>query len=176
MQMNYPKQVDTLLALPDVKGLFILSDDGELRLNRLPDPFVDEIFDELGQRLTSFIDAIGSSYNPTEEMLFGFAGYSLYVRLGKNFILGILSQEHPNVMGLRVGANLLIKQIKPEMLASMSSLPKPPADSGPGSGEASSNESSSRERGNDIWDEDDPREKKKKQKSKKKSSFNDIWG
>lgn len=168
--MKYPKQVETLLALPDVEGLFITSDDGELSLNRLPDPFGDEIFEELGQRLTSFIDAVGSSYNPTEEMLFAFSGYSLYVRLGKGYILGILSQEHPNLMGLRVGANLLMKQIKPEMLKPVQ--PAAEADL------ASATDSSVHEK-DDAGDSREDRpvvEKKEKTKKKKSSAFSGIWG
>ncbi|NBB78716.1 MAG: hypothetical protein GVY36_04625 [Verrucomicrobia bacterium] len=105
------------LDLPGVLGIFCLNASGQLLANYLPSGYRDSIFDELGARCTTLLEAVDMSYTPTDEYLIRFEEHSLYLRKTESCIIGVLCAGDVMLAGLRVSVNLLLKGANEAILA-----------------------------------------------------------
>lgn len=157
----------TIDDLPGVNGSFCLSSEGELLHQTLKAPFSAAIFSSLGPRVNQLFQGVEESYTSIDECIIGFEGYSLYLRRGiKQRIIGVVSEEKPNLTAMRVSCNLVFRQLPDDMEAV-----KPVSEKSAESGPRPSEEAASDER---------PKEKVSifggGRKSSGKSSGGGIWG
>jgi hypothetical protein len=182
--MSLRKHFQTSLDLPGVAGAFCLSTTGDLLESFMPPPYTEEIFDELGPRLVTLTESVDMSYNPTHELLLQFESNALYLRRNEKVLIAFFTVRDPLLSGLRVSANLLLKQAASDIDAALETLAAKPTQS-----------SREGEAGSEHDDEDDsvilggaPDSKsERKPKVKRKGFFrrkkktdsnqaNDIWG
>jgi hypothetical protein len=110
--MSLRKHFQTSLDLPGVNGAFCITGKGELIESFMPVTYTDAIFEELGPRIVALVEAVDMSYNPTNELLLQFGSNSLFMRRNENVLIGFFTERDPLLPGLRVSANLLLKQAK----------------------------------------------------------------
>lgn len=117
MGQSHYKLFQTILALPDVLGVFCLNKDGTLIAHSSEEAHINEIFDEIRQRVVDFFDVVESDCRPTEEYFLRFSENSLYLRRRVQFTLGVFTTDQPNVMNLRAASNMLLKQMNFESIS-----------------------------------------------------------
>lgn len=110
--MSLRKYFQTCLDLPGVAGAFCLDADGNLIESFMPSPYTDAIFSELGPRIASLTGAVDMSYAQTNELLIRFETHALFVFRNEDVTIGFFTAREPLISGLRVSANLLLKQGK----------------------------------------------------------------
>ncbi len=122
---NTPTWLTSLLETPGVNGVFLLSPQGVLLLNRLSPLFHDSLFDQFGDRLVDLIENINTNYMPSNELVLHFSEQALSLRKSENCILGLLIDRDVNPSGIRLVTNVAIKQLTPDHLASLNAPPQP---------------------------------------------------
>lgn len=185
--MSLRKHFQTSLDLPGVAGAFCLSSKGDLVESFMPAPYTDDVFDELGPRLANLTDAVDMSYSQTNELLLQFESNALYLRRSENVLIGFFTAHDPLLAGLRVSANLLLKQAKSELdnaVMELASAQKP-------SGQAAHSQAAEEEDDDDddaviLQNNSSKKETDSKPETKRKGLFgrkkskpsksNDIWG
>lgn len=133
--MSLRKYFQTSLDLPGVAGAFCINAKGELVENFMPAPYSDEIFEELGPRLVALTEAVDMSYSQTNELLLQFDSSALFLRRNENMLIGFFTVRNPLLSGLRVSANLLLKQAKSEFDVALKALQSKNEFPGPGKAE-----------------------------------------
>jgi len=117
--------MQTLLAalrdIPGVVGSFVLSREGQLIAREMPAVYPDEIFPELGRRMTTVGEVVGAQTGSVQELLMKFDAYCLHVRHADACFLSVLAADTVNVPALRMATNVALKQV----LEKIASMPPP---------------------------------------------------
>ena len=120
----------SLAALRDVAGVhgsFVLQLTGELVGKDLPAVFHDELFVEVGARLSRFIETMASDGDEVASAILRFDEHRLYVSRFAHGLLAVITSNDINVAALRMALTLTTRRLEPELVAMLSSSPPPVA-------------------------------------------------
>jgi predicted regulator of Ras-like GTPase activity (Roadblock/LC7/MglB family) len=115
-----------LCALRDVAGVhgsFVLRLTGELVGKDLPAVFHDELFVEVGARLSRFIETMAADGDEVSSAILRFDEHRLYVTRFPHGLLAVITANDVNAAALRMALTLTTRRIAPELLAMLTSPP-----------------------------------------------------
>jgi predicted regulator of Ras-like GTPase activity (Roadblock/LC7/MglB family) len=118
-----------LAALRDVAGVhgsFVLRLDGALVDKDLPSVFHDDLFIEVGARLSRFIETMSADTDDVSSAILRFADHRLYLTRFPHGMLAVITANDINAAALRMALTLTTRRIALEMTA-MATTPPPPA-------------------------------------------------
>jgi hypothetical protein len=121
-----------LSALRDVAGVhgsFVLQLSGELLGKDLPTVFHDDLFIEVGARLSRFIETMAAEGDEVSSAVLRFDEHRLYVTRFAHGLLAVIAANEINAAALRMALTLTTRRIEPEIVALMTSPPPPVAPS-----------------------------------------------
>ena len=121
-----------LSALRDVAGVhgsFVLQLSGELLGKDLPAVFHDDLFIEVGARLSRFIETMAAEGDEVSSAVLRFDEHRLYVTRFAHGLLAVIAANEINAAALRMALTLTTRRIEPEIVALMTSPPPPVAPS-----------------------------------------------
>jgi len=113
-------------ALRDVAGVhgsFVLQLSGELVGKDLPAVFHDELFVEVGARLSRFIETMASDGDEVASAILRFDEHRLYVSRFAHGLLAVIASNDINVAALRMALTLTTRRLEPELVALLTSPP-----------------------------------------------------
>lgn len=119
-----------LAALRDVAGVhgsFVLRLTGELVDKDLPSVFHDELFVEVGARLSRFIETMAVDGDEVTSAILRFDEHRLYVTRFPHGLLAVITANEVNMAALKMALTLTTRRIEPELLAALTSPPPPVA-------------------------------------------------
>ncbi len=117
-------------ALRDVAGVhgsFVLRPTGELLGKDLPAVFHDELFVEVGARLSRFVETMAADGDEVSSAVLRFDEHRLYVTRFAHGLLAVVAANEINAAALRMALTLTTRRIEPEIIALMTSPPPPVA-------------------------------------------------
>ena len=117
-----------LSALRDVAGVhgsFVLRPTGELIGKDLPAVFHDELFVEVGARLSRFVETMAADGDEVASAILRFDEHRLYVTRFAHGLLAVIAANDINAAALRMAVTLTTRRIEPEIVALMTSPPPP---------------------------------------------------
>lgn len=119
-----------LSALRDVEGVhgsFVLRLTGELIGKDLPAVFHDELFVEVGARLSRFLETMAADGDEVGSAILRFAEHRLYVMRFPHGLLAVITANDINAAALRMALTLTTRRLEPEIVALLTSPPPPVA-------------------------------------------------
>jgi hypothetical protein len=122
----------SLSALRDVAGVhgsFVLRPTGELLGKDLPAVFHDELFVEVGARLSRFVETMAADGDEVASAVLRFDEHRLYVTRFAHGLLCVIASNDINAAALRMAVTLTTRRIEPEVVAMLTSPPPPVAPS-----------------------------------------------
>lgn len=120
-----------LSALRDVEGVqgsFVLQVTGELVGKDLPAVFSDELFVEVGARLSRLMETMATDGDEVSSATLRFDEHRLYVQRFPHGLLAVIATNEVNVAALRMALTLTARRLEPELLNQLS---YPPPSVGP---------------------------------------------
>jgi len=117
-----------LSALRDVAGVhgsFVLRLSGELMGKDLPAVFHDELFIEVGARLSRFVETMAADGDEVASALLRFDEHRLYVTRFDHGLLAVITGHEVNTAALRMALTLTTRRLEPELVALLTSPPPP---------------------------------------------------
>jgi hypothetical protein len=115
-----------LSALRDVAGVhgsFLLQPTGELIGKDLPAVFHDELFVEVGARLSRFVETMTADGDEISSAVLRFDEHRLYVTRFAHGLLAVIAANEINAAALRMALTLTTRRLEPEIVALMTSPP-----------------------------------------------------
>src|SRR4051812_38181715 len=115
-----------LSALRDVAGVhgsFVPQTPGELVGKDLPAVFHDELFVEVGARLSRFIETMAADGDEVSSAILRFDEHRLYVTRFAHGLLAVITSNEINVAALRMALTLTTRRLEPELVALLTSPP-----------------------------------------------------
>lgn len=122
----------SLSALRDVAGIhgsFVLRPTGELLGKDLPAVFHDELFVEVGARLSRFVETMAADGDEVASAVLRFDEHRLYVNRFAHGLLCVVASNDINVAALRMAVTLTTRRIEPEVVGLLTNPPPPVAPS-----------------------------------------------
>jgi hypothetical protein len=119
-----------LSALRDVAGVhgsFVLRLTGELVGKDLPAVFHDQLFVEVGARLSRFVETMAADGDEVSSAILRFDEHRLYVTRFPHGLLAVITANDVNAAALRMALTLTTRRIEPELLAMLTNPPPPVA-------------------------------------------------
>lgn len=119
-----------LSALRDVAGVhgsFVLRLTGELVGKDLPAVFHDELFVEVGARLSRFVETMAADGDEVSSAILRFDEHRLYVTRFPHGLLAVITANDVNAAALRMALTLTTRRIEPELVAMLTNPPPPVA-------------------------------------------------
>ena len=119
-----------LSALRDVAGVhgsFVLRLTGELVGKDLPAVFHDQLFVEVGARLSRFVETMAADGDEVSSAILRFDEHRLYVTRFPHGLLAVVTANDVNAAALRMALTLTTRRIEPELLAMLTNPPPPVA-------------------------------------------------
>jgi len=126
--MSNGRITNALAALRDVAGVhgsFVLSLTGELMGKDLPAVFHDEIFVEVGARLSRFIETMAADGDEVSSAVLRFDEHRLHVTRFAHGLLAVIAANEINAAALRMAVTLTTRRIEPEIVSLLTSPPPP---------------------------------------------------
>lgn len=123
-----------LAALRDVAGVhgsFVLQSTGELIGKDLPAVFHDELFVEVGARLSRFVETMAAEGDEVSSAILRFDEHRLYVTRFGHGLLAVITASDVNAAALRMALTLTARRLEPEIVALLTSPPPPAAPRAP---------------------------------------------
>lgn len=117
-----------LSALRDVAGVhgsFVLQLTGELIGKDLPAVFHDELFVEVGARLSRFVETLAADGDEVSSAILRFDEHRLYVTRFAHGLLAVITANDINAAALRMALTLTTRRLEPEIVALLSNPPPP---------------------------------------------------
>lgn len=117
-----------LAALRDVAGVqgsFALRVTGELVGKDLPAVFHDELFVEVGARLSRLMETMVADGDEISSATLRFDEHRLYVQRFPHGLLVVISANEVNVAALRMALTLTARRLEPELLDLLTNPPPP---------------------------------------------------
>jgi predicted regulator of Ras-like GTPase activity (Roadblock/LC7/MglB family) len=115
-----------LSALRDVAGVhgsFALRLDGELVGKDLPAVFHDELFIEVGARLSRFVETMAAEGDEVSSAIFRFDEHRLHVTRCAHGLLAVITDGQVNTAALRMAQTLTTRRLEPELVALLTNPP-----------------------------------------------------
>lgn len=120
----------TLLALRDVAGVhgsFVLRLTGELVGKDLPSVFHDDLFVEVGARLSRFVETMAADGDEVSSAILRFDEHRLYVSRFPHGLLAVITSNDVNTAALRMALTLTTRRLEPDLLGLLTNPPPPVA-------------------------------------------------
>jgi predicted regulator of Ras-like GTPase activity (Roadblock/LC7/MglB family) len=117
-----------LAALRDVAGVhgsFVLQPTGELVGKDLPAVFHDELFVEVGARLSRFVETLAADGDEVSSAILRFDEHRLYVTRFPQGMLAVITANDINAAALRMAVTLTTRRLEAEILGLLSQAPPP---------------------------------------------------
>jgi len=117
-----------LAALRDVAGVhgsFVLQPTGELIGKDLPAVFHDELFVEVGARLSRFVETLAADGDEVSSAILRFDEHRLYVTRFSQGMLAVITANDINAAALRMAVTLTTRRLEGEILGLLSQAPPP---------------------------------------------------
>lgn len=124
--MTRPVVSSALSALRDVAGVhgsFVLRLTGELVGKDLPAVFHDDLFLEVGARLSRFIETMVADGDEVTSAVLRFDEHRLYVQRFPHGLLAVITANEVNVAALRMALTLTTRRLEPEVLGLLTNPP-----------------------------------------------------
>lgn len=124
--MSYEHISRILSALRDVAGVhgsFALRLDGELVGKDLPAVFHDELFVEVGARLSRFVETMAAEGDEVSSATFRFDEHRLHVTRCAHGLLAVITDGQVNTAALRMAQTLTARRLEPELVALLTNPP-----------------------------------------------------
>ena len=124
--MSYEHISRLLVALRDVAGVhgsFALRLDGELIGKDLPAVFGDELFAEVGPRLSRFVETMAAEGDEVSSAIFRFDEHRLHVTRCAHGLLAVITDGQVNMAALRMAQTLITRRLEPEIVALLTNPP-----------------------------------------------------
>lgn len=118
----------SLAALRDVAGVhgsFLLKLNGDLVGKDLPAVFHDELFVDVGSRLSRFIETMAADGDEVASAILRFDEHRLYVTRFSLGLLAVITANDVNAAALRMALTLTIRRLEPELAVLLTSPPPP---------------------------------------------------
>lgn len=131
--MSYEGIGRALGALRDVAGVhgsFVLKLSGELVGKDLPAVFHDELFVEVGARLSRFVETMAADGDEVASAILRFDEHRLYVHRFAHGLLAVITANDINAAALRMALTLTTRRLEPEIVALLTNPPPPVAPRG----------------------------------------------
>jgi predicted regulator of Ras-like GTPase activity (Roadblock/LC7/MglB family) len=115
-----------LNALKDVAGVhgsFALTGDGELLGKDLPAVFQDDLFVEVGERLSRFVEVMAADGDEVSTAALRFDEHRLYVSRFPHGLLAVITENDVNAAALRMALTLTARRIEALLVAHLSAPP-----------------------------------------------------
>jgi predicted regulator of Ras-like GTPase activity (Roadblock/LC7/MglB family) len=119
-----------LAALRDVAGVhgsFVLLLTGELAGKDLPAVFHDELFVEVGARISRFVETMTTTGDEVSSAILRFDEHRLYITRFPHGLLAVIAGNDVNVAALRMALTLTTRRIEPALVALLTNPPPPVA-------------------------------------------------
>ena len=119
-----------LSALRDVAGVhgsFVLRPEGELLGKDLPAVFHDELFIEVGARLSRFVETMAADGDEVTSAVLRFDEHRLYVTRFAHGLLAVIASSEINAAALRMAVTLTTRRLDAEVVARLTNPPPPVA-------------------------------------------------
>jgi predicted regulator of Ras-like GTPase activity (Roadblock/LC7/MglB family) len=116
-----------LAALGDVAGVhgsFVLKLTGELVGKDLPAVFHDELFVEVGARLSRFIETLAADGDDVTSAVLRFEEHRLHIVRFPHGLLAVIASNEINMAALRMALTLTTRRLEPELVALLSKPPE----------------------------------------------------
>jgi predicted regulator of Ras-like GTPase activity (Roadblock/LC7/MglB family) len=110
----------TLRDVEGVYGSFVIASSGTLISCDLPAAFDNELFSEVGPRVTRLYETFASGGHELESAMLRYADHKLYLRKMTWGLIGIICGVAVNLPALRMVGNLVVRRIDPEVGAALS--------------------------------------------------------
>lgn len=126
--MTQPGISRALAALRDVAGVhgsFVLQPTGELVGKDLPAVFHDELFVEVGARLSRFVETLAADGDEVSSAILRFDEHRLYVTRFPQGMLAVITANDINAAALRMAVTLTTRRLEAEILGLLSQSPPP---------------------------------------------------
>lgn len=124
-QANISRALGALRDVAGVHGSFVLQPTGELIGKDLPAVFHDELFVEVGARLSRFIETLAADGDEVSSATLRFDEHRLYVTRFSQGLLAVITANDINAAALRMALTLTTRRLEPEIVALMSNPPPP---------------------------------------------------
>lgn len=124
--MSEPGISRALVALRDVAGVhgsFVLQPTGELLGKDLPAVFHDDLFVEVGARLSRFIETLAADGDEVASAILRFDEHRLYVTRFAHGMLAVITANDINAAALRMAVTLTTRRLEPEISGILSGAP-----------------------------------------------------
>jgi hypothetical protein len=124
--MSYEHISRLLGALRDVVGVhgsFALRLNGQLVGKDLPAVFADELFVEVGARLSRFVETMAAEGDEVSSAIFRFDEHRLHVTRCAHGLLAVITDSQVNMAALRMAQTLTARRLEPELVALLSNPP-----------------------------------------------------
>jgi len=121
-----PEIARALGALRDVAGVhgsFALTRNGELVGKDLPSVFHDELFVEVGARLSRLVDTLAAEGDEVTSAALRFDEHRLYVAPFAHGLLAVITSNDINAAALRMAVTLTTRRLEAEIVTLLSSPP-----------------------------------------------------
>ena len=128
--MTHDTIVRSLAGLRDVAGVqgsFALRLTGELVGKDLPAVFHDELFLEVGARLSRFVETLAADGDEVSSAVLRFDEHRLHVTRFAHGLLAVITTSEVNLAALRMALTLTARRLEPELLALLTNPPPPVA-------------------------------------------------
>jgi len=116
----------TLAALRDVAGVhgsFVLHVNGDLIGKDLPAVFHDELFVEVGARLSRFVETMAAEGDEVSSAILRFDEHRLYITRFTHGLLAVITSNDINAAALRMALTLTTRRLEPEIVSLLTSPP-----------------------------------------------------
>jgi predicted regulator of Ras-like GTPase activity (Roadblock/LC7/MglB family) len=125
-----------LRDVDDVHGSFVIAGDGSLLARDLPHVFRDELFADVGPRLTRLRDTLQANGEDVKSLVLRFSEHKLHLKPVGASLLCIITGSSVNGPALRMATNLVAKHVAMEAETpgpprTTSALPPPVTSSPP---------------------------------------------
>jgi predicted regulator of Ras-like GTPase activity (Roadblock/LC7/MglB family) len=117
------RALDALRDVAGVHGSFVLQLSGELVGKDLPAVFHDELFVEVGARLSRFIETMAADGDDVASAVLRFDEHRLYVTRFAHGLLAVITSNDINFAALRMALTLTTRRLEPELIALLTSPP-----------------------------------------------------
>jgi predicted regulator of Ras-like GTPase activity (Roadblock/LC7/MglB family) len=124
-QSNIGRALAALRDVAGVHGSFVLRLTGELVDKDLPSVFHDELFVEVGARLSRFIETMALDGDEVASAILRFDEHRLHVTRFPHGLLAVITASDINTAALRMALTLTTRRIEPELVALLTTPPPP---------------------------------------------------
>lgn len=123
MQTGIARALSALRDVAGVHGSFVLSLNGELVGKDLPAVFHDDLFIEVGARLSRFVETMAADGDVVSSATLRFDEHRLYVQRFPHGLLAVITSHEVNVAALRMALTLTTRRLEPELLSLLTNPP-----------------------------------------------------